>query len=131
MSEQPININVGRDISGIVNLGSISGSVTNAINQLPSSNTTDKPGLKELLQQLQLAIENESSIESEDKAEALAQVEILAKLGQNKGDSGLQKNGKTALKIIKGTLAGLSETTKLVQECMQILPAISTLLALI
>ena len=33
-----VNIKVGRDLSGIVNLGEISGSVTNSINQLaPSS----------------------------------------------------------------------------------------------
>ena len=125
-----INIQVGRDISGVLNLGSISGNVSNAINQLPSSLEPDKPGIKELLTQLQAAIEDESSLSTEDKAEALQQVKTLADIGQKPEDNVLQKAGKTAIKILKGTVAGLSETTKLVQECVKLLPAISALLAL-
>lgn len=132
MSEQPsINIKAGRDISGVVNLGTISGSVTNSIDQLPASPEPDKPGLKELLTQLQTAIEAEADLSPEDKAEALEQVKTLADAGQKPEDSTLQKAGKTAMKILKGTVAGLGETAKLVQECAKLLPAITTLLALI
>ena len=39
-----------------VNLGEISGNVTNSVNQLPSATEPDKPGIKELLTQLQTLI---------------------------------------------------------------------------
>ena len=62
------------NVSGIVNLGEISGDVTNAIGQLPDNSESDEPSLKELLTQLQAAIEATSALPSEDKAEALEQV---------------------------------------------------------
>jgi uncharacterized protein YjbI with pentapeptide repeats len=129
--KRSIDIQVGGDLSGVVNLGTIKGNVTHAINQLPSTNEPNKPGLKELLTQLQTAIEDETELSSEDKAEALEQVKVLAEVGQKPEDSALKKAGKTALKILKGTTIGLSETTKLVLECAKLLPAIATLLALL
>lgn len=122
---------VGSDASGTVNLGTISGNVSNLINQLPDTLKNDESSLKELLTQLQTAIENEPELPPEDKAEALEQVETLAQAGQNSPDGTLKKAGKTAMKILKGTTAGLSETSNLVQECAKLLPAISALLLLI
>jgi len=121
----------GRDINGVINLGTISGSVTNAINQLPDQSSASQPSLKELLTQLQAFIEAEAGLPVEDKAEALEQVKTLAEAGQKPEDSGLQKAAKTAMKILKGTVSGLSETTKLIGECAKLLPAIATLLALV
>ena len=121
----------GGDISGVLNLGTISGSVTNAINQLPDQPGSEQPSLKELLTQLQALIETETELAPEDKAEALEQVKTLAEAGQKPEDSGLQKVAKTAMKILKGTVSGLSETTKLVGECAKLLPAIAALLALV
>lgn len=125
---------IAGNVSGVVNLGSISGNVTNTINQLPEStdpNDPNQPSLKELLTQLQAAIESETELPDEDKAEALEQVKTLAETGQKPEDSAMQKAGKTALKILKGTTAGLSETTKLALECAKLLPAIAALLALV
>lgn len=122
---------IAGDVSGVVNLGSISGNVTNTINQLPESTDPNQPSLKELLTQLQTAIESETELPNEDKAEALEQVKTLAETGQKPEDSAMQKAGKTAMKILKGTTAGLSETTKLVVECAKLLPAIAALLALV
>jgi hypothetical protein len=51
---------VGRDFNAsgqALNLGEISGTVTNTINELPSGSEPDKPGIKELLTQLKTAIE--------------------------------------------------------------------------
>ena len=120
---------VGGDVSGIMNLGTISGNVTNAIGKLPD-NSEDKSELKTLLQQLQSVIEKESELSPEDKIEALEQVEILAEAGQKPEDEGIKKAAKTAIKILKGTTVGLSETTKLVEACATLLPAISALLLL-
>lgn len=114
-----------------VAIGAIRGAVTNTINQLPETSQSEQPNLKELLTQLQKAIETESELPNEDKAEALEQVKTLAEAVQTPEDSNLQKATKTAMKILKGTTSGLSETTKLVLECSKLLPAISALLMLV
>ena len=114
-----------------VAIGAISGSVTNTINQLPASSDPNNPGIKELLAQLQAAIEAESALPDEDKAEALEQVKTLAEAGQKPEDNLLQKAAKTSIKILKGTIASLPDATKLVESCSKLIPAIATLLALI
>ncbi|MBE9136958.1 pentapeptide repeat-containing protein [Nodosilinea sp. LEGE 07088] len=112
-------------------LGEISGTVTNTINQLPSSSDPNQPGLKELLTQLQAAIESEAELSNEDKAEALEQVKVLAEAGQQPEDGPLKKSAKTALKILKGTIASLPSATDLVQESSKLLIAIAALLAIV
>ncbi|EKV00454.1 putative low-complexity protein [Leptolyngbya sp. PCC 7375] len=122
---------VAGDVEGVLNLGTISGNVKNSINKLADSSKPNEPGLKELLQQLQNAIESEPELSDEDKVEALEQVEVLAETGQNPGDGGMKKLAKTAMKILKGTMAGLSGTAQLVQDCSNVLPAIAALLTLV
>lgn len=119
------------NISGVVNLGTISGDVANTINQLPESGNTDEPSLKELLMQLQSAIEATPELPAEDKAEALEQVKTLAEAGQAPEDGRLKKAAKTAMKVLKGTASGLPDVTLFVQECTKLLPAIAALLVLI
>ncbi|MEM9265519.1 MAG: pentapeptide repeat-containing protein [Cyanobacteria bacterium P01_F01_bin.13] len=145
MSQSKGNINIG-DVEGNVSglaaagenqtitgatLGEVSGTVTNFINQLPDSSTSEAPNIKELLLQLQSVIESESTLTDDDKIEAVEQVKVLAEAAQKPADGALKKAAKTAMKILQGTAAGLSETTKLVQECTTLLPAITTLLALV
>ncbi|WP_366918567.1 pentapeptide repeat-containing protein [Acaryochloris sp. IP29b_bin.148] len=140
--QRSININAGGDIgnisgvvagdqSGVLNLGTISGDVTNTINQLPDTPDSREPGLKELLTELQAAIEGEPELEKEDKVEALEQVKVLAEVGQDPQAGPMQKAGKTAMKILKGTTAILPPTTQLVKECTKLLPAIGGLLLLL
>jgi uncharacterized protein YjbI with pentapeptide repeats len=145
MTQSKGNVNISGvqgDVSGIaaagesqtmtgVAIGAISGTVTNTINQLPASPDRDNPGIKELLAQLQAAIEAESELPDEDKAEALEQVKTLAEAGQKPEDNVLQKAAKTSMKILKGTVASLPDATKLVEACTKLLPAIATLLALV
>jgi hypothetical protein len=125
------NINVGRDATGsTVNIGDISGILTNTINQLPASPQSDQPGIKELLTELQTAIESETNLSDDDKAEALEQVKALAEVGKNPQESTMQKAGKTAMKILKGTIASLPSAATLVEACSKLLPAIASLLLL-
>jgi uncharacterized protein YjbI with pentapeptide repeats len=119
-----------KDVSGVVNLGTISGDVANEIRQLPDASSPDEASLKELLIQLKTAIETEPALPPEDKAEALAQVKTLAQSGQAPEDNALKKAAKTSIKVLKGTVAGLPDVTKIVQECNKLLPAIATLLTL-
>ena len=146
MSESKGNINitgvVQGNISGIaasgetqimtgVTIGSISGSVTNTINQLPVSTDPHSLSIRDLLIQLQAAIESESELTDDDKAEALEQVKKLAEAGQKPEDNVFQKVAKTSMKILKGTISSLPDAAKLVESCAKLLPAIAKLLALV
>jgi hypothetical protein len=131
MPEQPINIQVGGDLSGIVNLGEISGAVTNSINQLPPSSSPGNQGIKELLAQLQAAIEAESGLPDKGKVNALEQVKILAEASQKPENDAIQSAAKKSMDFLKGMVACLPDATKLVEACTKLLPAIATLLALV
>ncbi|MEI2577626.1 pentapeptide repeat-containing protein [Scytonema sp. PRP1] len=108
-----------------VAIGAISGNVTNTINQLPDSGSPDKPGIKELLQELQVVIEGDTNLSDEDKAEALEQLQKIAEAGQKPEDGGMQKIAKNAIKMLKGTIADLPSTVELVQTCGKLLPLVT------
>ncbi|TAE85063.1 MAG: hypothetical protein EAZ60_11065 [Oscillatoriales cyanobacterium] len=116
--------------AGALGLGDNSGTVANTINQLSDSSEPDKPDIKKLLTKLQTAIEAETNLSEDDRAEALEQIKILEKLGENPQESTMQKAGKTAMKILKGTIAGLPSAATLVEACSKLLPAIASLLLL-
>jgi uncharacterized protein YjbI with pentapeptide repeats len=108
----------------------ISGTVAETINQLPTSPEPDKPGIKELLTQLQTAIEADTNLSEEDKAEALEQLKAFAEAGKNPQEGAMQKTAKTAMKILKGTIASLPSAATLVEACNKLLPVIASLLGL-
>ncbi|TWH43602.1 signal recognition particle subunit FFH/SRP54 (srp54) [Dulcicalothrix desertica PCC 7102] len=144
LSQSKGNVNISGaqgDITGInavgenssmtgVAIGAISGNVTNTINQLPDSSETDEPGIKELLNELQTAIESDVNLSDEDKEQALKQVQAIAEAGQKPEDGTMQKMVKNALKFLKGTIADLPSTVELVQICGKLLPSISQFFAL-
>ncbi len=113
-----------------LNLGDISGTVTNTINQLPASPDPDQPGLKELLVQLQATIEAEAELQPADKAEALEQVKVLAEAGKSPQEGPIQKAAKTATTMLRGITAALPSTTALVKAVAELLPLIAKLLGL-
>ncbi|MGB7444073.1 MAG: pentapeptide repeat-containing protein [Coleofasciculaceae cyanobacterium] len=139
MSQSKGNINISDtqgNVSGVagagenlsmtgVAIGAISGNVTNTINQLPDSPEPDKPGIKELLTELQSAIEADPNLSDEDKAEALEQVQAIAEAGHKPEDGAMQKMVKTALKLLKGTIADLPSAVELVQTCGKLFPLIT------
>lgn len=125
---------VGGDISGhaALNLGEIeiSGTVANTIDQLEKTDAPEATKLAELLKQLQKAIEANPDLSEEDKAEALEQVKVLAEAGKNPKERSLHKASKTAIKVLKGTIASLPTAAKLVEQCKELLPTITRLLGL-
>ena len=121
------NINVGGDFNAdnsIVNFGTISGQVTNQINQLGA----EQSELQGLLQQLQTAIESDTDLSDTDKTDALEQVKKLAEAGKAPEEN--QSRAKRAIGVIKDITAGLTETNKLVEACKVLLPAIGALFLL-
>ncbi|NEQ66294.1 MAG: low-complexity protein [Symploca sp. SIO2D2] len=138
MSQNKINIDLSGtqgNISGVVvageslsmtgAIGEVSGNVTNTISQLHDAPEPDKPGIKELLAELQAAIEADPNLSEEDKTDALYQVQALAEAGQKPGDGAMQKMAKRAIKFLKGTIADLPSTVQLVQTCSNLFPIIT------
>jgi uncharacterized protein YjbI with pentapeptide repeats len=138
MSESKGNIRItsgdGSKISGLAGagesimgsaIGEISGTVSVAINELPESPEPDKPGIKELLAQLQAAIEAEANLDEDDKAEALEQVKTLAEAGQNPQEKGNQKMAKRATTMLKGIIVGLPTAATLFEAWNKVQPLIT------
>jgi uncharacterized protein YjbI with pentapeptide repeats len=137
MSESKGNISItsgdGSKISGVAGAGEnmtgsamadVSGTVTIAINELPDSSEPEKPGIKELLSQLQAAI-NDPNLAEDDKTQALEQIKVLAEAGQNPNNEAAQKQAKKAMGFLKVIAEGLPSAATLVVACKEILPAIA------
>lgn len=115
---------VGGDVSGVVNLGAISGSVTNTIARLPDSEEPSEPNIKELLTQLQQAIENDSDLSDPDKADLLEQVQALASAKQTEEPAKKEGLTRKARKMFEATLSSLPQTASIVEACTKLLPMI-------
>lgn len=126
-----VNINAGGDISGIINLGEMSGDLNNSIQQLPDPTDTTQPNLKDLLRQLQTAIAAEPELDDTEKAAALAQVKKLAEAGQAPQDSQMKQLATKAAHFLKGIAAGLTEGAKLVTAWDKVGPAIMSVFGLL
>ena len=100
MEEQSKNY-VGGSFKGNFIGGNSTGNISNIINQLPSSSEADKPGIKELLTQLQAAIESDPNLSKDDRNDALEQVKNLAEAAQNPNDAAMKNQAKTADKLFR------------------------------
>ncbi len=114
----------------IINLGAISGNVTNILNQLRVEGTPNALELADLLKQLQDAITTDPNLPDADKTEALEQIKILAELGQNSEAPNQDGLGKRAIKILKGTVALFPSAATFIEACGKLLPLIAKLLSL-
>ena len=127
-----INITAGENANisglssgdGIVNLGMISGHVTNAINQLPDSPEPDQPDLKALLTELQKSIQTDTDLPDPDKSDLLEQVQALAEAKQTEEPAKREGLTRKATKIFEATLKSLPDTAKIVEACSKLLPLI-------
>jgi uncharacterized protein YjbI with pentapeptide repeats len=112
--QNPITIKAGRDISGnVINLGEIKGNVTNAINQIP--NKENSGDIKTLLTQLQEAISADKDLADEDKADALEQVENLAKIALHDKPEEKSTLASKAIRALKRIIDNIPTITKIVE----------------
>ncbi|NCR90181.1 MAG: pentapeptide repeat-containing protein [Microcystis aeruginosa G11-01] len=118
------NINIGDIINSVVNLGEIIGDVTNTINQIAADASPENAQLKALLQELTQAIEIDSHLDVEEKAEAANQVKKIAQASQNPDDAGLQKKAQRAVNFLETIAKALEPASKLAQACQKALPII-------
>ena len=127
-----IHINAGDNVNitglssgdGVVNLGTINGNVTNAINQLPEAPELDQPNLKELLTQLQQAIQADVDLPDPDKSDLLEQVQALAEAKQIEEPAKREGLMRKAMKMFDATLKNLPDTAKIAEACSKLLPLI-------
>ena len=112
--QNPVTIKAGRDISGnVINLGKIKGNVTNAINQIP--NKEDSGDIKTLLTQLQEAISADKDLADEDKADALEQVENLAKIALHDKPEEKSTLASKAIRALKRIIDNIPTISKIVE----------------
>ena len=109
---------------GVVNLGTISGNVTNAINQLPEALESEQPNLKELLTQLQQEIQADADLPDPDKSDLLEQVQALAEAKQAEEPAKREGLTRKAMKMFDATLKSLPDTAKIVEACSKLLPLV-------
>jgi len=118
-------INTGSMEGNVVNLGELSGQVTVQINQLPdAAPSTDQRSLKDLLTELQAAIEAETELSDVEKKEALGEVSKLAEAGTQPQDNAMQRVAKRAAANLKSITEPLTEASNLVTVCQSLLPLI-------
>lgn len=127
------SINVGGNVVGTAatgNIGSeISAKVDSAIiSQLHSSHAPEEPGIKELLLQLEKAIEEETGLSPEDKADLFEQVQAFAEAKRTPEQGKKEGLVRKAKKIFDATLKNLPDTAKIVEACGKLLPSIFKLL---
>ncbi len=132
-----ININAGDNANisglnsgdGVINLGEISGNVTNTINQLPESSEPEQLNIKTLLTQLQQAIESDADLSTPDKSDLLEQVKSLAEAKKSEEPEKREGITRKAMKMFDATLKNLPDTAKIVEACSKLLPLILKALA--
>jgi hypothetical protein len=89
---------------------------------------SNQPGIKERLTELHKAIEEDTQLKPEDKADLLEQVEALAVATKTSDPDKKESLVRQAKKIFKATLDGLPDTAKLAEACSKLLPIILGLL---
>ena len=127
-SDQRQQISVGRDFkidatNSVVNLRDIIGQVTNTIDKIPTSPESEKSEIKELLKELQTAVDDPQLSET-DKKEVLEQIQSLAEAAQNPKNETMQKKAKKAVGFLKVISEGLEPAAKAVTTIKSIIPAI-------
>jgi hypothetical protein len=90
-----------------------------------------KPGIKDLLRQLQEIIETDTELPQKGKETALTQVQVLAdEVAQNPEQPEKKDMGTQALNLLKGAASFLPDTAKLAEASVKLLPLIAKLLGL-
>ncbi len=125
-------INTGKiDTTGsTINLGTISGAVTNTINQLPNNQEGEESNLKELLTQLQQAIQTDAELPNPDKEDLLEEVQNLATAGQTETPAEKERLTRKAKKMFDATLDKLPDTAKIAEAVSKLLPIILKILGM-
>ncbi|UJB72986.1 hypothetical protein HRE53_30100 (plasmid) [Acaryochloris sp. 'Moss Beach'] len=122
---------VAGDINGVANLGQIQGDLLNDIQKLTQVSADGKYHLKDLLDQLQLAITEETELNNLEKTEALDQVRKLAKAAQDPQEGKMKKLAQRATGTLQAISTSLSKGAKLLTAWKKVGPVILTFFKLL
>jgi uncharacterized protein YjbI with pentapeptide repeats len=115
---------IGGDVSGVVNLGTVRGNLTTAINQLPNEPEPNQPSLKDLLTHLQKIIEDATELSAGEKIVLLEQVNTLTEAKQVTEPEKKRTLVQKAQGMFEGILKSLPETAKIAESINNLLPMI-------
>ncbi|MBP0017298.1 MAG: hypothetical protein J7647_07030 [Cyanobacteria bacterium SBLK] len=124
---------VGGDFNAshaILNIDNLNSTITNQINKLPATSEPDRPGMKELLSQLQTTINADNNLSDKNKNKALKQVQNLAEAGKYPKNNAMKEIADDATTMLKGIITGLPAAAKLAETCEKIIPAIASIFGL-
>lgn len=125
------SINIGGNFEGnMITSSTVHGDVLAAINKLPASTNPEKPGIKELLTQLETEIKDEPNLDEKSRVKALKQVESLAKASEISPNGSNIEQADNAITMLKGVFSGLQSGTTLILEWNKLLPILSPLLGI-
>lgn len=125
-------VSIGGDVTGAtLNLGTISGNVTNLLQQLRDSQIQGTPDFAQILGDLQSAIESETQLSPPQKQEALEAVETLAEEAKKPPENRTTKLCTMAMNALKGATGTLSDASKLAEVIKSSLPILKGLLGMV
>ena len=105
--------------AGAFSLGDNSGTVANAVNQLPDFDDSNKNNLKQLLIQLQNTV-NQEDLDSEEKSEFLEEIQTILDALQDSQNDSIKKKAKKAMRMLRGIAANLPSNSTTVTICNQL-----------
>ena len=124
-------VNIGGDMTGsTVNLGELSGQVSNTIQQLHDIQTGEGEELAKILATLQDAIESDLALTPNQKQEALEAVATLAEEGSKPPEQRTSKFSKMAVNALKGLASTVTDVSKLAEAMKTLLPTLTKILVL-
>ncbi|MBD2260233.1 hypothetical protein [Pseudanabaena sp. FACHB-2040] len=112
------------------NLSQVSSQLTHQINDLLGAAEEPNPTLRNLLTQLQQAIEAEPDLSDAQKAQALLDVAELATAGQAIDQAHMQQLAKHSIKALQNITSPLPESASLIVACQDLLPQLTDIFEL-
>ncbi|MBT9310878.1 pentapeptide repeat-containing protein [Leptothoe kymatousa TAU-MAC 1615] len=126
------NLNVGGDLNASnsnLNLGDISGQLSNLIKQIPPTPLANEHQfeLKELLSRLQNAVEQDSSLNPDEKLEAIGEMKKIAKAAITPNEGAMKRIARRSMKTLAEIASILSNTSEVVKVCKDLLPVVQSI----
>ena len=124
-------VSIGGDVTGsTINLGTISGNVTNLIQEVRDSSIQGSQDLAQILGDLHKSIQIESGLSDPQKQEALEAVGTLAEEAKKPPENRIVKLCSMAMNALKGVTSSLSDASKLSEVIKNSFPLLKGLFGL-
>lgn len=124
-------VTIGGDVTGsTLNLGTISGNVSNLIQQLRESPMQGSKDIAQILGELQNTIQAEAQLSEPQKQDALEAVATLGEEAKKPPENRTAKLCTMAMNALKGVTSTLSDASQLAEVVKNVLPVLKGLLGI-